>query len=230
MCKSLTSAPLAVRMSDSAPISASTDSLKDLAWAASARLLSRDDSWCSAMASACSSRLGRRFESPTSSQAVVHGVAALMTCLYGCWGVVLSVVSHARRRRRGKTKWPLKMFGTIQGMAGLHKQTHRTQCNEGMFCPLPPTPRTTALHNEPAEQEIMRGNQASMLCLREVLKGWRVGVELKRSPVNGCRFRLQRAGVCVSGSSSYVLPCWCYCRTHGREHTAHKRQKQTALV
>lgn len=76
----LTSAPLAARMSDVAPTSASTDSLNDFACAASARLLSRDDSWCSAMANACSSRLGRRFDSPTSSHAIVHGVAALMTC------------------------------------------------------------------------------------------------------------------------------------------------------
>lgn len=114
--KSLTSAPLAARMSDVAPISASTDSLKDLACAASARLLSRDDSWFSAIANACSSRLGRRLESPTSSQAVAHGVAALMTCLFRV--CCFERVPHAGRRREVTVSPPSarKMFWNDGGL------------------------------------------------------------------------------------------------------------------
>lgn len=97
-----TSSPLDVRTSDVAPNSASTARRKDLACAASARLLSRDDSWCSAMAKACSSRLGRRAESPTSSHAVVQGAAVLITLAGGLRKIVSLRCSVHVHRAPGK--------------------------------------------------------------------------------------------------------------------------------
>lgn len=75
----LTSATLAVRISDVTPNSASTDTRNAFAWAARAFLVSKEASWFSAMAMACWSRLGRNADSPTSSQAATQGFAVLIT-------------------------------------------------------------------------------------------------------------------------------------------------------
>lgn len=77
----LTSDPLEARISESASSSSSRATRKDLACVASALRFCSDDSWFSAMVMACSSSPCRRFDSPTSSQAVVHGVAAPIACV-----------------------------------------------------------------------------------------------------------------------------------------------------